>query len=65
MLLFLLTPWLVVAVHSCNSPPPLFKEGVEGGGGGGRTFQKLSHVGKGGLRNFLLERGVNLERGRG
>ena len=38
--------------HSWN-PLPLLK--------GGRTFRKMSHLGGGGgVRNFLLERGINL-----
>ena len=37
---------------------------VGGGGEGGRTFQKLSHLGWG-LRNILLERGDKPEKGGG
>ena len=33
--------------------------------GGGRTFQKLSHLGGGGVRNFLLEREDKPEKGGG
>ena len=39
---------------------------MKGGGGGGRTFQKLSHLGLGGgggVENFLLERGDKPEKG--
>ena len=48
----------VPSSHSWN-PSPLIKGG-EVGGGGGRTFQKLSHLG---VSNFLLERGDKPEKG--
>ena len=42
--------------HSWNPPPSLLKKG-------GRTLQKLIHLGGGGVRNFLLERGDKPEKG--
>ena len=45
---------IIINIVGTPLPSPLLK----GGGGGARTFQKLSHLGggAGGVRNFLLER---------
>ena len=51
MWLFLWYPW---KFHILNPSSPLLK-----GGGGGNTFQKLSHLGGGGVPKILLERGYN------
>ena len=48
----LVKPLIIIA----GTPLPFSK-----GGGGGRTFQKLSHLG-GGLPKILLERGDNHEK---
>ena len=48
----------VFKVYQCivgPPPPPLLK--------GGRTFQKLSHLGGAGVPKMLLERGDNPEKG--
>ena len=51
---------LVIAlcrIFIVGTPPPLIE------GGAGRTFQKLSHLEGGGVRNLLLERGDKPEKG--
>ena len=47
---------ILMLSHSWNSPL------LRGGGGRGRTFQKLSHLG---VQNVLLERGDKPEKGGG